>query len=447
MAGTFTLVLAAHRPWLGPDPSLEEEWLFASLAGCYLPVVGALERLRDSGVRAPVAVAISPTLTAMLDDPVRRARAHRAFADREAACGRVAGAKSEAIAFHEARFRAARLALEGSGGEVVDRLRALEEDGCVELLASAATNALLPLLPQAKALAAQLRLAAAEHRRRFGGPAAGLWLPECGYDRRVGPAAAAAGFEYVFLEHHALERARPRPRCGAYAPVRAPGGVFAFARDPELAKAASRLGPYRRPEFAEPAFDVGRDIADGRPLGLWTRGVGRGEALADKPPYEPEAARRAAEEEADAFATAVEERARRLAEELKARPALVATFEAELFGHEWLEGPAFLERLLRRMAASSAAPLKPPEWALAHATEAEEAEPECSSWGPGGYFDAWLQDSNAWTLPHAHGLAERMLELASRFGPKAEAYPSPLEERALNACARLCALAQSSDWA
>ena len=36
----------------------------------------------------------------------------------------------------------------------------------------------------------------------------------------------------------------------------------------------------------------------------------------------------------------------------KTRPALVAPFEAELFGHEWLEGPLFLERLLRRMAAS-----------------------------------------------------------------------------------------------
>ncbi|MBI5202401.1 MAG: DUF1957 domain-containing protein [Elusimicrobia bacterium] len=446
MAGAFTLVLSMHRPWLGADPCPEDEWLLASLAGCYLPLVDLLERLREDGVRAPVAVAISPTLTAMLDDPVRRARLHRALADREAACSRAPDRPGEALSFHRERFKAARLALEGSACDIPGRLRALEEDGCIDLLACAATNALLPLLPQPKALQAQLRLAAAEHRRRFRGAAAGLWLPECGWDRRVGPAAAEAGFEYVFLEHHALERARPRPRCGAYAPVRATGGVFAFARDPELVRAAARLGPYAHPDYAELAFDVGPEIGDGRPMGLHTRKVGTKGTLADKPPYEPAAARAAAETQAEEFAQAIEARAARLALELRTRPALTAAFEAELFGHEWLEGPYFLERLLRRLAAGTNAQPKLPEWVLAHAPEAEEVEPECSTWGPGGYLDPWLRDENAWVVPHAHGLTERMLELAARFGPKAEAYPSPLEERALDACARLTALAQASDW-
>ncbi|MBI4425501.1 MAG: DUF1957 domain-containing protein [Elusimicrobia bacterium] len=452
MSAAFTIVLAAHRPWVRSESgALEEDWFFGALAGAYLPLVRMLERLHAEGVRAPVAWALSSTLTALLDDDGLRSRAAAAFAEREELCGRErrsagTAAARTALAFHAERFRKARRAVEGPGRDLAGRLRRLEEDGAVELLAGAGTNALLPLARPETAAAAHLRLAGREQGRRFGRPAAGVWLPECGYDPAVGVAAAACGFEYAFVESRALAVARPRPRCGSYAPVRAPGGLLLLGRDPDAAPDAAKLGPYAHPDFCEPNRDLGLERA-GRPCGLTCHRVTGDVPLRDKAPYDPAAAALAARATADAFADALEARASRLEAELKTRPVLTALWEAELFGQEWLEGPLFLERLLRRLAASGKqAALRTPEWVVNHAAEAEDVEPETSSWGPGGYFEPWLNDDNAWMLPHAHGVAERMAELAARYGPRAEAFPSPLEERALNACCRLAVLSQSSDW-
>lgn len=445
MAGAFVLALAAHRPW-GDEAGLLEAW-----TGSYLPLLEAVERLRDAGVRAPLALAVSPAVFAMLEDAAVRARARDELLRREGLCREAGpGEDRPALEFHAGRFRRAAEALAEGAAPFSARLRELEEDGAVELMAPTPANAVLPLLLEPQAVAGQLRLAASEHRHRFGDVPAGLWLGGCAYDARLGPLARAAGFEYAVLEHHALERARPRPRCGPYAPVRAPGGLFTLARDPAAAREASRLGSYARPEYAEPELDLGLLEAGpgvaGGPAGIRCRRVTGDVSLAAKEPYDPAAARLAAGEHAEAFASALEARAAALERDLKTRPILVGAYPAETFGAPWLEGPWFVESLLRRLAGEGKVQARSPSWVLSHAAEAEEAEPEASSWGPGGYLEAWLRDSNAWLLPHVHGATERMLELAVRFGPKAKAYPSPLEERALAACGRLTALLQSGDW-
>jgi len=125
------------------------------------------------------------------------------------------------------------------------------------------------------------------------------------------------------------------------------------------------------------------------------------------------------------------------------KPLVTACYDAELFGHWWYEGPAFLNYLIRKIACDqNIARLITPKEYLDMYPVNQVAVPSYSSWGHKGYAEVWLEGSNDWIYRHLHKAAERMIDLASRF-----ATPNDLERRALNQAARELLLAQSSDWA
>jgi len=124
-------------------------------------------------------------------------------------------------------------------------------------------------------------------------------------------------------------------------------------------------------------------------------------------------------------------------------PIIVAPYDAELFGHWWFEGPAFLEAVLRRSAApESTYQLATPPQFLRENPEHQISTPAMSSWGERGYASTWLDESNDWIYRHLYRCGGEMAALASDFRD-----PGPLERRALNQAAREVLLAQSSDWA
>jgi 1,4-alpha-glucan branching enzyme len=69
-------------------------------------------------------------------------------------------------------------------------------------------------------------------------------------------------------------------------------------------------------------------------------------------------------------------------------------------------------------------------------------QPSASSWGNKGYWEVWLEGSNAWIYPHLHVAAERMTELSRKYK-----HGDGFTQRALKQAARELLLAQSSDWA
>jgi 1,4-alpha-glucan branching enzyme len=78
----------------------------------------------------------------------------------------------------------------------------------------------------------------------------------------------------------------------------------------------------------------------------------------------------------------------------------------------------------------------------AHPTQ-QLIEPATSTWGENGYFEVWLNQSNAWIYPHLHTAARSMSEAARRYTDNA----TSLTDRILKQLARELLLAQSSDWA
>src|SRR5205807_9161829 len=71
MAGSLALILHAHLPFVRhPEHEhfLEEDWFFEAITECYVPLVRMMHRLVDDHVPFELAMSLTPTLCAMLQD-------------------------------------------------------------------------------------------------------------------------------------------------------------------------------------------------------------------------------------------------------------------------------------------------------------------------------------------------------------------------------------------
>jgi 1,4-alpha-glucan branching enzyme len=142
-------------------------------------------------------------------------------------------------------------------------------------------------------------------------------------------------------------------------------------------------------------------------------------------------------------------------------PIVVIPFDAELFGHWWFEGPRFLELFIRQTANERDFHLSAPNEYLAVNPTQQISEPATSTWGENGYFEVWLNPTNAWIYPQLHIAAQRMSEIARQYvsAVAGQALPLPngkatggaparqFADRVLKQLVRELLLAQSSDWA
>jgi 1,4-alpha-glucan branching enzyme len=77
MQGYLALVLHAHLPFVRHpehEKFLEESWLFEAITETYVPLLHVLEGWRRDGLPGRLTLSLSPTLCAMLLDPVLQDR-------------------------------------------------------------------------------------------------------------------------------------------------------------------------------------------------------------------------------------------------------------------------------------------------------------------------------------------------------------------------------------
>ena len=78
--GYLAFVLHAHLPFVRHpeyDHFLEERWLFEAINETYLPLLRSWRRLAEEGVPFQVTLSLSPSLLAMLEDPLLQWRFRR----------------------------------------------------------------------------------------------------------------------------------------------------------------------------------------------------------------------------------------------------------------------------------------------------------------------------------------------------------------------------------
>ncbi len=411
--GDLAIVLHSHMPYVegfGTYP-FGEEWLFDAVVRSYLPVLEVATRLT---------MTVTPVLADQLEAPDVAAR-FQAWAGefRLASCERDA----EEMQVHEGdpaygaacgseadRYRRSLAAVERCDN-LLEPFRAAE----VELVPSAATHAVLPLLATRPGRRAQIDVGLRSHRRRFG-DSRGFWLPECAYEPGLEALLAERAIGWFITDQSAAEEP-----LAALAPVATAAGPVAFPVDWEAVSWLWSLEGYP----SDPAHrDFHRQSLRGaRP---WSIGGG---------PYDPEAAGDAARRQATEFLTGIGERLERFRAERGRQGLVVFAIDTELLGHWWWEGPTWLASVLERAAASGVELVTLSEAAARH--EGEPRALTASTWGEG-------KDLRTWDAPAVADLARASRRLELRLvRALGDGLRGPAAERATR---ELLAL-QASDWA
>ncbi|MBA4148252.1 MAG: DUF1957 domain-containing protein [Verrucomicrobia bacterium] len=464
MQGHLAIVLHAHLPFVRhPEHErfLEENWLFEAITETYIPLIQVMDGWLNDGMDTRMTITLSPTLCSMLLDPLLQQRYERhlnrlvELSEKELYRTHWEPHYHELAQMYHQRFIAIRETYYGYGKNLVGAFRKFQEQGNLEIITTAATHALLPLMVDCpQSIRAQILVARDHYRSCFGRDPRGIWLPECAYVDGVEAILQEANIRWFIMDTHGVLHAKPRPRYGVFAPVFTPNGIAAFGRDLDSARQVwSRQEGYPgdanyRDFYRDVGFDLDLDYIkpflpspDHRGFtGVkYHRITNHGW---EKLPYDRDIALETAAQHAQHFLDARIGQVGHLAQIMERPPLVLSPYDAELFGHWWYEGIEFLNFLIRKAYYDQQAfTLTTPNDYLRRYPTQQVATPSASSWGEEGYWRVWLNETNEWIYPHLQVAQERMTELVDKY-PDA----TGLTERALKQAARELLLAQSSDW-
>jgi 1,4-alpha-glucan branching enzyme len=468
LKGYLAFVLHAHLPYVRHpeyDSFLEERWFFEAITETYIPIIKLFNRLIDEDVSFKLTLSISPSLLAMMEDPLLQERYLKhingliRLAEKELERTRNEPHFHWLAGMYRQLFMEAREIFEDQcHGKLSSAFKRFHDCGAIDLITTSATHGLLPLLsPQPKAVACQIVTGLKYFESVFGFRPQGMWLPECGYYPGLDVILRKEGVRFFVLESHGVEHASATPFYGVYAPMYTPSGVAAFGRDRASTKQvwSAREGFPGDPNYREFYRDIGHDLDFD-----YIRPHIAGDVRVDtgikyyritgptpwKEPYHPEIAKKKAAQHAGEFLYKRIANIEHLDSVMETRPIVVAPFDAELFGHWWFEGPQWLDFVVRKAVFDQdTLELNTLSGYLDHHPVHQAGIPCTSTWGHKGYFQAWLNRKTDWIYPQLHECNRRMETLAS-VKQNGRRIPA-LTRRALNQCVRELLLAQSADWA
>jgi 1,4-alpha-glucan branching enzyme len=477
MASNYlAVILHAHLPFVRhPEHEhfLEEEWFFEAITETYIPLLRMMQRLIEDAVQFKLTMSITPTLCAMLQDPLLCERYVRHLdllidlaAREQNRNRRHPQLRGLATYYFELFSENRRLFTDEWKCDLLSVICELRGTGALEIIASAATHGLLPILQQQsyQAARAQVLIGRDVYVEVFGEEPSGFWLSECAYASGLETILQQANLRWFVVDAQGLLFGQPFPRRSIYAPYYTPAGPAAFARDPRASRQvwSAREGYPGDPAYREFYRDIGFDLPLEH-LGPMARGMKKFSGIKyhritgdgdDKQLYDRVAAEKTVGKHALHFFQGCRQQVQEIAE-LCVEPIIVAPFDAELFGHWWFEGPVFLEQFIRQVAYRPDFQFTTPsEYLATHPTQ-QIIEPADSTWGENGHLAVWLDPSNGWIYPHLQAAAQKMSRLARKYKHELQGCPKKrsdsrstrLADGVLKQLARELLLAQSSDWA
>jgi Uncharacterized conserved protein len=464
--GFVSIILHAHLPFVRHpecENFLEERWLFEAISESYIPILNTLEELDNENVDFRLTISITPTLMAMLTDTLLQSR-YISYVEKllELSSKEIERTANQpelnrlALMYNSKYKNDLYIFRDKYSGNLVKVFKRFQDEGKLEIIASAATHGFLPLLtvPE-QSIKAQINIGVKSYERYFEKKPKGIWLPECGYISEVESVLKENGLEYFIMESHGILFANPRPVFGTYAPIVTPNGLVAFGRDTETSRQvwSSKEGYPGDFDYREYYRDIGYDLdynyikdyisTDGIRISTGIKYYRITGKTDDKQLYDPDRAREKADIHAANFMFNREKHIDFLRNEMDRPPIIVCPYDAELFGHWWYEGPYWLYSLIKKIHyEQNVFKLITPSEYISENNIMQVASPCPSTWGYKGYNEMWLNTTNDWIYKHLHKSAKMMVELANE-----NSFASGLRKKALNQAARELLLAQSSDWA
>lgn len=492
--GSFVLVLHGHLPYVlrhGVWPH-GEDWLYEATAETYLPLLEMIGHCALHEVSPQITIGLTPVLLEQLahehfkkgfeeylEDRIARARQDRRdfeswnnghlvhLAERWEKCFTHLGEQFATI-----------------NRDIPGAYAKHARDGHIQILTSAATHAYAPLMYEDASIRAQFRAGLASSHRILGFKPGGMWLPECAYrpggawhppndwagkSGRVGVEHLIADetLNHFFVENHLIERSRSEwvrngddwHKVDWDEAVKYPTRGWRSVNEPHLVN-SDGSGPGRVAAFARDqnvcekvwSGDIGYP-ADGaylefhkkhgprRGLRYW-KVTGAKTDLGAKDMYYPDDIPGKVFGHARHFCDYVKHRLHDYHQRTGRHGVVTATFDAELFGHWWFEGPQFLRDVILSFANDPDVDVQTAENFLKdHPPDKTVAMPE-GSWGDGG-------DHRVWTNPHINWMWDIEYRCEANFGKatlelpwQSDAHVADLLQKA----GRELLLLQASDW-
>jgi 1,4-alpha-glucan branching enzyme len=492
--GGLTIALHGHLPYVlrhGVWPH-GEDWLYEAAAETYLPLLAMLGHCALHQVSPRLVLGLTPVLLEQLDHDLFKQGFEHYLADR---IERAQQDRAEFERSGEAHLAHLANRWEQCYGQLSEQFSELGRDICsafarhaqagqIELLTSAATHAYLPLLYEDSSIRAQVRAGIASSRRILGVQPKGMWLPECAYrpqgpwqspigstakDHRIGVEHLVAdeGIEHFFVEHHLIERSNseyalgdgqwhkvspelaPRDPGRGWRSVHEAHGVnsdgtaayrvAALGRDPQVCEQvwSGTIGYPAHGTYLE----FHKKQGERRGLRYW-KITGEGVGLGAKDAYQPDDVDGLVYEHARHFCDYVKQRLWDYRRNTGRYGLVVATFDAELFGHWWYEGPQFLRDVVLTLNAD-------PDVELTTAAEHLEQHPPDKlvsipegSWGEGGDHRVWSNSQVDWMWDIEYRCEANFGKATLQLPWQSDAAIKQLLEK----CGRELLLLQASDW-
>ncbi len=489
--GSFVLMLHSHLPYYrkaGMWPFGEEN-LYDCMVETYIPLLNALNELKEEGIRAQITVGLTPILTEQLADEHLQNGFIKFIQTRiEAIQGDVERYPDPELPHSEHKAFLADYYYEyytkilndftfKYKKNLVQAFKELQDAGCVEVTTSGATHGFLPLLGTDESIQAQIRTGVESYRKHFGRNPKGIWLPECAYrpaqeqeDPETGkkvlrPAIEAFLFEhgikYFFTEYHAIEGSTSsdiRRDFGVYRdiqyiplPNRQSTGLTTHEAYWMKHYPVAVLGRNNRASFqvwsaahGYPGDGLYREFhkKDANSGMKYWRLTSKDCELGDKMLYDPVLAFNQTKMHADHFVSLVYDLLKEQQGKTGEPNLVMVSFDTELYGHWWFEGVEWLKHVIRMLHKCQGVDVETANEYLEHYTPQTAIELPESTWGQGGHYWVWHNQHTAWMWPVIHNAEIRMRQLLREFPNESE----PLKVRVLNQALRELLLLESSDW-
>lgn len=491
--GSLCIVLHGHLPYVlhhGFYPH-GEAWLYEAAAETYLPMLEMLDDIVAHLARPGLTIGLTPVLLEQLTHARFKRGLAAYLAERIGRAGRDRAAFEKSGEQHfallaqrwEAWYERRLTHFEKIGRDIAGQFAAHWRAGHIQLLTSNATHAYMPLLVTDESSRAQLTAGSLASEKHLGRKSRGMWLPECAYrpsseqwkpvvlwdDPRYRPGietyVAGAGMDHFFVDTHLVTGAAPLgtfdhgvfngvseaqiywdKQRGWRSPMEpvgvssipAPPRCFALARHPHVSEqvwsgivgypaAGAYLEFHRRHGHHGLKYhrvtDVKLDVAQ-------------------KQPYAPELALGQLYRNSTHFCETVREALREHQRTTGRAGVVVATFDAELFGHWWHEGMTFLRNVIFILARDKPVKLATAEEVLAQRTPDTVMRLPEGSWGRGGDHTVWLNDQTRWIWEIEYRGEARMLGLLRVLPWRQNEAVREVMQRA----GRQLLLMQASDW-
>jgi len=491
--GSFCLVLHGHLPYVlhhGYWPH-GEDWLYEAAAETYLPILDMISEVHQLGGRPAVTVGLTPVLLEQMAHDRFKQCFHEYLEERIARADHDRKEFESRNALHFAYLAKrwgewyARTAdqFESMKRDIPSAFGRWAREGIIEILTGYATHGYTPLLLEDSCVRAQIRAGIASTRRILGIEPTGLWLPECAY--------RPAGRWYP-----AVDFGGPRDRLAVEQMLADEGITHFFIEDPLV---PTNIGDEKaRLFYAQLSADSKRflhECGDWRPTGgpVWLRSPSNGAVLAayarcrevceqvwsgwigypgtgvylefhkkygerrglrywkvthaqsglgEKDPYYPDDVPGVIHQQASHFTNLIRQTLRDHRNRYGRPGVVIASFDAELFGHWWFEGPRFLRDLLLNLHHDPEVHVSTVHDELTRRPpERFHRLPEFS-WGEGSDNRVWINDRTRW-------MWEVEYRAEAKFGRNTYHLPWQKDKQIrdlLERAARELLLLQASDW-